>query len=98
MTTRELIAHLQTLPPDAVVIYRCCSEYTAMDADQVKAAKMRHTKDTPRLCGARTGDQTPLPGANMVYIDLPRRFEGGQYVMLPVDPAEVVECVVFPGN
>lgn len=32
MTVKELIEHLQTLPPDYSVVYRACSDYHVLDA------------------------------------------------------------------
>ena len=36
MTVRELIAKLQTFPPDVDVIYRCCSDWDMLDAANVE--------------------------------------------------------------
>ena len=35
MTVKELIEKLQTLPQDAPVVYRFCSEWTLLDEEQV---------------------------------------------------------------
>lgn len=35
MTVQELIAKLQTMPPDVDVIYRCCSDWALLKVDDV---------------------------------------------------------------
>lgn len=35
MTVAELVTHLQTLPQDLKVIYRCCSDYDDLEADEI---------------------------------------------------------------
>lgn len=34
-TVEQLIAHLQTMPPNAKVIYSCCSDYSPLELDDV---------------------------------------------------------------
>lgn len=46
MTVRELITKLQTMPPDATVVYDCCSECVDMDEDQVRLVR----KEDRKLC------------------------------------------------
>lgn len=36
MTVGELIAHLQTFPPDVPVVYRACSDYWALQAHTIQ--------------------------------------------------------------
>lgn len=46
MTVQELIAKLQTMPPDADVIYRCCSDWDLLEADEVE---LRTAEESERL-------------------------------------------------
>lgn len=39
MTVQELIAVLQNMPQDAEVVYRCASDYTALEPEQVRLFK-----------------------------------------------------------
>lgn len=42
MTVRELIAALQEMPQDYTVAYQCYSDYSMMQADEIK---VRHASD-----------------------------------------------------
>lgn len=39
MTVRELIAKLQTMPQDAAVLYRCCSDYSILESGEIVLRK-----------------------------------------------------------
>jgi hypothetical protein len=44
MNVKELIAKLQTMPPDAEVIYRCCSDWAILNADSVELKTAEESK------------------------------------------------------
>jgi hypothetical protein len=44
MKVADLIAYLQTMPPDADVIYVCCSDYQALDAESIRLFKAEEQK------------------------------------------------------
>jgi hypothetical protein len=39
ITVAQLIAHLQTLPQDMQVIYTCCSDYSALEIEDISIVK-----------------------------------------------------------
>lgn len=45
MTVQQLIAKLQTMPPEVDVIYRCCSDWDLLDEDQVRLQTAEKSKE-----------------------------------------------------
>ena len=48
MTVGELISVLQTKPPHLLVVYRCFSEWSLLEADEIEVRELR---SPPRLDG-----------------------------------------------
>lgn len=44
ITVAELIEHLKKFPPNAEVIYRCCSDWAPMTSDEVTLAAAEEKK------------------------------------------------------
>ncbi len=85
MTVQELVELLQTMPPDFPVIYRCCSDWSVLDASEVTV--QRSTDELKRGVAVHHHNR---PGEYREYYS-PREYPDGQ---LPL-PADVV---TFPGN
>lgn len=68
MTVAELIAELQRFPQDAVVLYRCCSDFSDLDPGDVRVATVESEEVCIRrglYCDAthyrgRWGDEKPV--------------------------------------
>ncbi len=88
MTNQELIDHLRTFPPDAEVVYRCCSEYEILNVEQVKYSAGGLGQDVPRWCSPKMFVKR---GGHVVT-----------YRIDQWDPKEgvpeFVSLILFPGN
>jgi hypothetical protein len=86
VTVKELIAHLQTCPQDYDVVYRCCSDYSGLTADEIV---VQHATD-------ELGHGSVIRHHNL-YGGF-RRYEG-PHEYRPMAPLPVPAGVVkFPGN
>jgi hypothetical protein len=85
ITVKQLIEHLQTLPQDSPVLYRCCSDWSIMELYQVVAQRA-----SDPLVNGMAVEHHNMPGKYRCYSGpLPYRDRP-----LPT-PADVV---TFPGN
>lgn len=98
MTVAELISHLQTLPQDARVIYRCCSDWAEMEPEEVKFLPATESKRLVDEHAAKyPGGKWGVAGA-VQYRD--NQFCNA-YSLAMYPPGEVpvyVDVVTFPGN
>lgn len=91
MTVQELIEKLQEYPPNAVVVFRCCSDFQALDPTDLKLQSQQ---------------KELTPGDVVAHHNIPgafREFRGSwEYenkhsgVKLPLP--NPVDAVIFPGN
>lgn len=83
MTVRELIEHLQTLPPDLDVIYRFCSDYSVLEAGDIDL----QTSSDP-LTRFTAVKHHNMPGEYRAYYPIEKE-----------DPKPTpANVVIFPGN
>ncbi len=90
MTGRELIAHLQSLPEDALdfeVIYQCCSDYSRLTAGQITVVR-----ETDDLEYGMPIHHHNMPGEYRRYTSM---WEYGKGTVSLPKPANTI---VFPGN
>ncbi len=87
MTVRELIKHLETLPQDYLVVYKCCSDYTKMDADEVI---ILNAEDKEIVQHHNIPDQV----RSYRSTEYAKKYEG----MPKNSEPKFLDCVVFPGN
>ncbi len=85
MKTRELIALLSEMPQEAEVLYRFCSDYSVLKADDIKVQG-----STDPLIAGHAIKHHNLVGEYRRY-DGPREYKDKP---LPVP----VDAVIFPGN
>lgn len=66
MTVKELIALLQTKPQELQVVYRCCSEYVLLEADDISVDALCLPRNDGWVANARPDkpkqDYLTLPG------------------------------------
>lgn len=66
MTVKELIAILQSKPQDVEVVYRCCSEFVLLEADDIDIRALCLARADGWVHDARpdkpTQDYLTLPG------------------------------------
>lgn len=86
----ELIAHLQTLPQDAVVLYRCMSDYAELENEFIDLKKGKKGKI---ICHHGHYMQAEEHWFDPNYPGYPY----GKPNDLPSAP-KYVTAVVFPGN
>lgn len=102
MTVSELVAKLQTMPPDAVVVYKMFSDYLILEADDIGLQTAEEAKavddawiDKRKAEPHRFGNLSDVEQAF---------FRGGRYVrcrrsQFPSGEEPVYANVVtFPGN
>lgn len=97
MTVSELIAKLQTTPPNAIVIYRACSDWWVLDEDDVEFVSAGESK--------RLVDDVAASGHPCCVVDGAICYRGGRYcnayplAQYPPDEQPVYHDVVtLPGN
>lgn len=85
MTVKELIEHLQTLPQDYIVGYRCCSDAKQMEADEISVI---HASDKKVI------QHHNIHWAIRDYS--PSDFGEGPF-KIAMEP-QFISVVMFPGN
>jgi 16S rRNA C967 or C1407 C5-methylase (RsmB/RsmF family) len=111
MTVSELIAKLQTLPPDAVVVYMACSDYQILEENQIvlqtaEEAKVKDDDVIAKMKAEREAAQNPTPATRYLYWHIEEQtfFRAGRYVRCsrtdfpPEEEPVYATVVTFPGN
>ena len=98
MTVAELIAKLSTLPPDAVVLYRCCSDWSELESDEIDLVTAEASEEVARKLAAERPDFRGIVPDAVVY-------RGGRYcdaythnMYPPGETPEYRTVVTLPGN
>ncbi len=85
MLVKELISFLQRCEQDAVVLYRCCSDYSVLEGEDIKQQSVRD----PLKSGESAILHHNMPGEY-------RRYGAWEYKNQPLPDS--IDAVILPGN